>query len=290
MLNEETSSQDQSSIKQEDKHDESDTTTIEITVTDHDASLPTSSSAPQLISHDHNSAATDKTQTKSNDDTWEPVANRKQRYLEMIEQDMSPPKLRSSPKSQPLIRKQIYKPEQTSPLLKAQRSQPIFRKNFLIDDQESEKDSDFDEELLSSSQPMLNLTNNEDPKPNRLRNYSDSDSDSETEGMQAPLIPKTTVTKRLEAKDDIRIMDYTNPPLSDSSDDDDTEMVKVVIHRSPAKTAKGEQQRASHPPLQRPIKNEYFGSGAFQQSVKKWKHQPKLNSIIEEDHSLFLNS
>ena len=285
VLNEETSSQDQSSIKQEDKHDESDTT-IEVTVTDHDALLSTSSSAPQLISHDHSSFVTDKTQTKSNDDSWEPVANRKQRYLEMIEQDTSPPKLRSSPKSQPLIRKQMYKPEQTSPLLKAQRSQPLFHKRFLIDDQESEKDSDFDEELLSSSQPMLNLTNDEDPKPNRLRNYSDSDSDSETEGMQAPLIPKTTETKRLEAKDDIHIMDYTNPPLSDSSDDDDTEMVKpdtVVMHRSLAKTAK-EQHRASHPPLQRTIRNECFGLGALQQSLKKRKHQPKLNSIIEEDH------
>jgi len=281
VLSEDTSSQDQSSITQEEKHNEG--TTIEIMVTDHDALSP-SSSAPQLISNDRDSVVVEKKQIN---DAWETVANRKQRYLEMIEQDTSSPKLQSSPRSQPLTRKQIYKPEQTSPLLKTQRSQPLVHKQFLLDDQESEKDSDFDEELLSSSQPMLNLTNNEDLKTNRLINNIESDSDSETEGMQAPLIPKTIATKRVEAKDDTHIMDYTNPSLSDSSDDDDdTEMVKpdtVVIYRSPAKTAKGEQ-RVSHPPLQRTIRNEYFGSLVSQHSVRKRKHQPKLNSIIEEDH------
>ncbi|XP_065885549.1 bromodomain-containing protein DDB_G0280777-like isoform X2 [Dysidea avara] len=290
VLSEETSSQDQSSIKQEEKHDESDGATGTI-VSDHDALLSTYSSAPQLTLTNSDSFVTEKPhkQTRSNDDSWEPVANRKQRYLEMIEQDSSPPKLQSLPRSQPLTRKQIYKPKQTSPLLKSQqspKSQPLLRKHILLEDQESEKDSDFDEELLSSSQPMLNLTNDEEPKPSQRTLYSDSDSESETEEMQAPLIPKIVVTNRLEAKDDTHIMNYTNPSFSDSSDDD-IEMVKpdrVVVHRPPTKTAKGEQQRASHPPLQRTIRNEYFGSGVLQQSTKRRKHQPKLNSIIEEDH------
>lgn len=281
LSSEETSSQDQPLIKQEDKHDESDGAT-ESTTTNHSSpKLSTISSASLPTSTDLSSFAEARIQPRSNKDTWEPVANRKQRYLEMIEQDTV------IIKSQPLTRKQNYKPEQTSPLLKSQRSPkslPLVRKRILPEDQESEKDSDF-EELLSSSQPILNLTNDEEPKPKQQMRDNESDSDSEADEMHTPLVPKIIVTKTIEAKDGTHTADYVNPSLSESSSDDD-EMVKpasVVIYRSPVKTAKREQHRASHPPLQRTIRNEYFGSGVMQHS-KKRKHKPQLNSIIEEDH------
>ena len=196
-------------------------------------------------------------------DTWETVADRKKRYLRTVEHS------------------KVQKQSSTGD---NQPTNMVSRSFTQVEADSDYGNSNGEQELtamLSSSQPVLNLTSLEEPKT-LLR--EDSSSDSDMEEMQSPL-----VSTKLSPHDNTTTVSYTNPLLSDHDDssDEDCEMVQpseMVVHRSQAKS--GSQgvihYRASHPPLQRTQNHEQVITSAVQRS-KKIRHKPSLKSIIEED-------
>lgn len=190
--------------------------------------------------------------------SWETVADRKKRYLQIVEHST-------------VLRKTSSGDHPTSEMV----SSPVTQTAVDSDHENSE-----DEEstaLLSSSQPLLNLTSLEDPQPS-LRDESDSDSDSEE--MQPPL-----VSTNLSPHTITQTKCITNPLLSDSSNEEDCEMVQpseVVVHQSSVKGSSQEtvQHRASHLPLQRTLNHEQTITSHHS---KKRRHKPSLKSILEED-------
>ena len=107
--------------------------------------------------------------------------------------------------------------------------------------------------MLSSSQPMLNLTTPEDPKPSLRDN--DSSGESEMEELQPPLM-----STKLIPHDTVAITSYTNPLLSDSSDED-CEMVepsKVIVRQPLTKITSQDTKHymANHPSLKRMLYHE----------------------------------
>ena len=194
----------------------------------------------------------------ANDATlWETVADRKKRYLQIVEHATT-------------LRKTSTGDHPTSKTV----SSSIIQTGLDSDHGNSE-----DEEsttTLSSSQPLLNLTSLEEPKPS----LDDSSSDSDMEEMQPPL-----ASTKLSPHTVTQTKCTTNPLLSDSSDEEDCEMVQpseVVVHRSSVKDGTQEtvQHRASHPPLQRTLNHE---QNITPHHTKKRRHKPSLKMILEED-------
>ena len=185
--------------------------------------------------------------------SWETVADRKKRYLQIV-------------KHSTVLRKTSTGDHPTSEMVSSSVTQAG------VDSEDEESTA-----TLSSSQPLLNLTSLENPKPS-LRDNSDSDSDSEE--MQSPL-----ASTKLSPHTITETKCTTNPLLSDSSDEEDCEMVQpseVVVHRSSVKGGSQEmvQHRASHPPLQRTLNHEQTFTPHH---TKKRRHKPSLKSILEED-------
>lgn len=191
---------------------------------------------------------------------WETVADRRKRYLQIIEHS----KLKKLPP----------KDNQTSSMGSCSFTQVEVDSDYGNSGDESTT-------ILSSSQPMLNLTNPEDSKSS-LRD--DSSSDSEVEEMQSPLV----LIKR-SLHNTVTLTTYTNPLLSDSSSDEECEMVQpgeAVVYQSLVKNANQDaRQIRSHPPLQRTQEYEQAITSVTQHS-KKRQHKPILKSIIEEDGNI----
>ena len=197
-----------------------------------------------------------------NTGTWETVADRKKRYLQTIEHSK-------------VQRKSSTEDYQPTNMVSKSFTQVEADSDYGNSDEEQESTT-----MLSSSQPLLNLTSLEEPKT-LIR--EDSSGDSDMEEMQSPL-----VSTKLSPRDNTTVVSHTNPLLSDDdSSDEDCEMVQpseVVVHRSPVKDGSQDvvQHRTSHPPLQRTLNHEQVITSSVQHT-KRLRHKPSLISIIEED-------
>lgn len=231
----------------------SDTSSIHST-THHTVTEPKTNTADLVINEEP-------TTITSNTATWETVADRKKRYLQAL-------------------RKLSSEEHEARDLV----SSPVTQ-DEAADSTYGNSDDEGSTTLLSSSQPILNLTKLEDPKP-ALRD--DSSSDSDMEEMQAPLM-----SVKLSPHDIVLQTSYVNPLLSDHSDDEssdeDCEMVQpseVTVYRSLVRsgTQDAMQHRASHPPLKRTLNYEQVSTNNLApKHSKKLRHKPSLNSIVEED-------
>jgi len=264
VMNEEpTSNTTSQSVKQENTSD--DITRDIITYSKSDT-LSTNSSAQDSVANIVTiDPIVNKTSTVATDsvakDThlWETVADRRKRYLQVVEHST----LKKLPKK--------------DNLKSSMGSHAFTQVEVDSDDGNSDDESTT---LLSSSQPILNLTNPEDPKPS-LRD--DSSSDSEVENMQSPLM----LTKP-SLHNTVTLTSYTNSLLSesssDSSSDEDCEMVQpveAVVYQSAVKNASQDvRQVRNHLPLQRTPKYEQVAGSIYS---KKRQHRPSLKSIKEED-------
>lgn len=194
--------------------------------------------------------------------TWETVADRKKRYLQTVEHSK-------------VQRKSSTEDYQPTNMVSNSLTQVEGDSDYGNSDEENKSTP-----MLSSSQPMLNLTSLEEPKT-LIR--EDSSSDSDMEGMQSPL-----VSTKLSPCENTTVVSHTNPLLSDDdSSDEDCEMVQpseVVVHRPSVKGGSQDviQHRVSHPPLERtPNHEQVITSGV--QRTKRLQHKPSLKSIREED-------
>ena len=197
----------------------------------------------------------------NNTGTWETVADRKKRYLQTVEHSI-------------VQRKSSTEDYQPTNMASNSLTQVEADSDYGNSDEEHESTA-----MLSSSQPLLNLTSLKEQKT-LIR--EDSSSDSDTEEMQSPLM-----STKLSPRDNTTVVSYTNPLLSDDdSSDEDCEMVQpseVVVYRPPVKSdSQDVHHRASHPPLQRTLNHEQVITSTVQHT-KRLRHKPSLKSIREED-------